>query len=281
MKKQKVSMKSKAKSEFAPDKTSSRVTTDIPKNIKEELSAEIDILPGEKQARLTSENKLVVLKEPEQPPLEDYDHVNLREYEEGEVEPGDLEWTRYAVKKGPQLPDSKIDLNVIPDTENGLMDILTDLQQAEVYNIQGEAKLEKNHVEQAILDFSHALEINPNYVDALVNRGKAYVLKNQYKDALRDLNHALDFERKRAEIYNMRGDIYLQNKMYDLAIEDFATAISLQPVCSEAYINRAIAYTEIGMKEEAKSDFIQAMKTDSDKTCTIDNLTDLEALFDD
>ena len=273
-------MKSKAESEIVPDKTSSEAEAVIPKNIKEELSAEIKILPGEKQALLTSENKLVDLNEPEENILEDYDHENLRGYEEGEAEPGDLEWTRYAVKKGPQPAESKIDMNVIPDTANGLKDILTDLQKAEMYNIQGEANLEKNCIEQAMRDFNHALEINPNYVDALVNRGKAYVFQNQHKNALKDFNHALDFERNRSEIYNMRGDIFLLNKMYDQAIEDFTTAISLQPMCSNSFLNRAIAYTEKGMKEEAKSDFIHAMKTDSDKTCTIDDFTDLEALFD-
>ena len=97
------------------------------------------------------------------------------------------------------LQSVKIDLDLIPASDAELHEKIADLQQAEVYNLQGEANLGKNLVKQAIRDFNHALEINPDYVDALVNRGSAYVLKNNYNDALADLNHALDLEKKQAE----------------------------------------------------------------------------------
>ena len=149
-----------------------------------------------------------------------------------------------------------------------------------MYNLQGEANLEKNHITQAIRDFNNALDINPDYVDALVNRGSAFVLQNEYNDALRDFNHALELGGRQAEIYNIRGEIYLLNRMYDEAIKDFTAAIILNPIYSDAYLNRAKAYNEKGMKEEAEADFSQAIRSDSDKFSSYADLTASESLFE-
>jgi tetratricopeptide (TPR) repeat protein len=252
----------------------------ISEKIEEDISAASKSLSEEKDGPLIPEGKIVPLKPPGESLLEEYDHENLREYEEGEAEAGDLEWTRYADKKGPILPENSIDLNVIPASDSGLQDTLADLQQAETYNLQGEYNLDKNLVKQAVRDFNHALEINPDYVDALVNRGGANVLQNKYNDALKDLNHALDLEKKHAEIYNLRGEIYLLSKMFDQATKDFTAAIILNPMYSDAYLNRARAYAEKGMKEEAELDYNQAIKAAPDKFSGFMDLDSSESLFD-
>jgi len=251
--------------------------------ISEKVEKDFSPAPGsqsEDQGPLTPDDRIVPLKPPGASILEDYDHENLREYEEGEAEAGDLEWTRYADSNGPLIPESKIDLNVIPASDSGLHDTLADLQQSETYNRQGEYNLGKNRVKQALRDFNHALEINPDFVDALVNRGTAYALQNRYNDALKNFNHALEIDSKQAEIYNLRGEIYLLNKMYDQATRDFTAAIILNPMYSDAFLNRARAYAEKGMEEEAESDYNQAIKTDPEKFSDFADLGDSESLFD-
>ena len=255
------------------------VETPVTEKTEEDFSAARKPLP-EDQGPLIPENKIVPLKPPGESILEDYDHENLQEYVEGEAEEDDLEWTRYADSNGPLIPESKIDLNVIPASDIGLHDTLTDLQQSETCNLQGEHHLVKNRIKQAICDFNHALEINPDYVDALVNRGSAYALQNRYNDALKDFNHALEIDRKQAGIYNLRGEIYLLNKMYGQATKDFTAAIILNPMYSDAFLNRARAYAERGMDEEADSDYNQAIKTASDKFSGFDNLETSESLFE-
>ena len=256
------------------------VETPVSEKIEEDISAASKPLSEEKAGLLIPEGKTVPLKPPGDSLLEDYDHENLKDYEEGEAESGDLEWTRYADSNGPLIPESKIDLNVIPASDSGLKDTLADLQQSETYNLQGENHLEKNRIKQAVRDFNHALEINPDYVDALVNRGSAYALQNRYNDALKDFNHALEIDRKQAGIYNLRGEIYLLNKMYGQATKDFTAAIILNPMYSDAFLNRARAYAERGMDEEADSDYNQAIKTASDKFSGFDNLETSESLFE-
>lgn len=225
-------------------------------------------------------DKLVDSNAAGEPLLEEIFNAKLKEFEVGEAETGDLEWTRYADKKDPIHLESKIDLNVLPASATGLQETLAGLQQAEMYNLQGEVNLGKNLINQAIRDFNHALEINPDYVDALVNRGSAYVLQSKYDDALKDFNHALDLEKRQAQIYNIRGEIYLLEKIYDLAIKDFSSAIILNPMCSDAYLNRARAYSEKGMLYEAKIDYNQAIKADPDTFTSFVDLEDSEELFD-
>jgi len=231
---------------------------------QEEVPVAREPLPGEEQGPLIPEDKLVAPKPAGESLLEEFDHEKLREFEEGEAEAGDTEWTRYADKKGPQLAESKIDMNELPAEATGLRETLTDLRQAEAYNLQGETNISKNLYNNAIKDFSRAIEINPNYVDALINRGSAYSKLGRFNDALMDFNHALKFEKKDPELYNRRGEIYLQNNMFDQAIKDFTHAVVLNPMFSDAYLNRGRAYSEKGMPEEAMEDFNQAIKADSD-----------------
>ena len=264
----------------AGNRSDSGVGASAPPKTEDAVPSEEESFTREEHGPLIPADRIVIPQGPGESLLEDFDHVNLREYEEGEAEPGDLEWTRYADKRDPKLPDSKIDLNVVPASIDGLHDTLADLQQAEMYNLQGEANLEKNLVRQAIRDFNHALEINPDFIDALVNRGSAYVLQNEYNDALRDFNHALGLGGRQAEIYNIRGEIYLLSRMYDEAIKDFTAAIILNPVYSDAYLNRAKAYNEKGMSEEAEADFSQAIRADSDKFSSYADLAASESLFE-
>ena len=266
------------------------ITADIPVRKSEEIKPSSETfeevaqsvpksLPEDEKAPTVPDDRPSNTRKPEESLLEDYLHDKLNEFEDGEADAGDLEWTRYADKKEPEIPKSKIDLDLIPVTDPGLHETLADLRQAEVYNLQGEANLGKNLVKQAIRDFNHALEINPDYVDALVNRGSAYVLQNSYNEALTDLNHALELENKQAEIYNLRGEIYLLNKLNDEAIRDFTAAIILNPTYSDAYLNRARAYSEKGMTDEAGSDYNQAVKAEPAKFSNFIDLDGTESLF--
>ncbi|MDX1775603.1 MAG: tetratricopeptide repeat protein, partial [Desulfobulbales bacterium] len=237
---------------------------EAPLEVEDKIPEARQPLPGEETGPLIPEDKLVSPKPSGESLLEEFDHEKLREFEEGEAGAGDKEWTRYADKTGPELADSKIDMNELPASATGLKETLSDLRQAEAYNLQGETNIGKNLYNQAIKDFSRALEINPNYVDGLINRGNAYAKLGRFNDALMDFNHALKFEKKDAELYNSRGEIYLQNNMFDEAIKDFTAALVLNPMYSDVYLNRGRAYSEKGMPDEAMADFNQAIKTDSD-----------------
>jgi Flp pilus assembly protein TadD len=154
----------------------------------------------------------------------------------------------------------------IPSAAAAPEETLISLLQVQAHNLQGETLISKNLFNQAIKDFSLALEINPHYVDALVNRGSAYAILGMLDDALMDFTHALKFERNDPEIYHKRGEIYLQNNMYDEAIKDFTSALVLNPVFGSAHLNRGRAYSQKGLPDEAMADYNQAVRTDFEHT---------------
>ena len=56
-----------------------------------------------------------------------------------------------------------------------------ELRDAEPYYNRGNVYDEKGQLDQAISDFTKALEINPSYVEAYTNRGFVYLKKSQKK----------------------------------------------------------------------------------------------------
>jgi tetratricopeptide (TPR) repeat protein len=74
---------------------------------------------------------------------------------------------------------------------------------------QGIALLELYRYDQAIADFTEALEINPKYVFAYKIRGLAYSEKGQYDKAISDYNKAIEISPRDAEAYNDRGHVYI------------------------------------------------------------------------
>lgn len=195
--------------------------------------------------------------------LEDYRHEAFQEFEEGEAEDGDTEWTHFADSQGaPVDEEGSINLDDFPASVSGLHETMADLRRAESLNLEGKTLFRKNRFVESVEKFSQAIEILPEYVDALVNRGAAYAELGRANDALQDFNRALRFERQNPEIYNRRGEIYLQNNVPDQAIRDFTAALILSPLDSTAYINRGRAYSEKGMNVEAQEDFDQALRND-------------------
>jgi tetratricopeptide (TPR) repeat protein len=74
------------------------------------------------------------------------------------------------------------------------------------YNL-GISQRKTNDLEGALTSYTKALEIDPSYYVANINRGNAYVLLKKYKTALADFNRALGFG-DIPPAYAGRGDAY-------------------------------------------------------------------------
>ena len=79
------------------------------------------------------------------------------------------------------------------------------LTKATEYLEIGNKLLKQKKYESAIINFSKAIELNPEEVEAYAYRGLAKYHLKKYKEAIEDYDIALVLKEGYAEVYNLRG----------------------------------------------------------------------------
>ncbi len=143
---------------------------------------------------------------------------------------------------------------------------------AEAYYNRGIVYNRKGQYDEAISDFSKALEINQRYALAYQNRGIAHDNKGEYDQAISDYTKALEINPKASVAYRQRGNAYFNKREYDSAISEFSKAIDINPKDAVAYTYRADAYEKQARYKEAILDYNKAIEIDSKYVLAYNNL---------
>ena len=109
--------------------------------------------------------------------------------------------------------------------------------------------------DRAIVEYTKAIELKPDYVEAYVNRADAYCQKGWYDLAIAECNKAIELGKTSAAAHYNRGNAYLKKGRLDLAIADYDIAIRLRPAHADAYINRGTAHYRKGQDDIALRDY--------------------------
>ncbi len=133
-------------------------------------------------------------------------------------------------------------------------------KKARPYNNRGVVYRSRENLNQALLDYSRAIEINPDYDQAYYNRGIVYRSQENLNQAILDYNRAIEINPNYADAYNNRGVAYRHQGNLNQAILDFSQAIEINPKYAEAYNNRGVAYRHLGNLNQAILDFSQAIE---------------------
>ena len=136
--------------------------------------------------------------------------------------------------------------------------IENNLATANDFITKGDINFKKNNLNQAILDYTQAIEIQPSGI-AYFKRAQIYHSKNNLQLALSDYDNAILYDNSIQDIFYYRGSIYLGLQKYEKAIHDFSTAINLQPNDYNNLFYRALTYEKIGRKNEAVNDYSKAI----------------------
>jgi tetratricopeptide (TPR) repeat protein len=126
---------------------------------------------------------------------------------------------------------------------------------AATYNNRGVGKAKKGYLDDAIADFTSALNQNPKFADAFKNRGLVYKSQRLPDKAIDDFNQAIQLDPKSPEFYNLRGAALLDKLEFNQAIADFNQAISLNQNYTNAYNNRGLAFAYTRQPSRALADF--------------------------
>ena len=92
------------------------------------------------------------------------------------------------------------------------------------------------------------------------DRAQAYARAGKSDSALADYSAALHLKPDFVQALNNRGSLYRSIGELDSAISDFSAVIALEPKRDGAYVNRGIANTEAGRYDHAIGDFEEAIR---------------------
>ncbi|MBD2598269.1 tetratricopeptide repeat protein [Nostoc spongiaeforme FACHB-130] len=117
--------------------------------------------------------------------------------------------------------------------------------------------------DQALQYFNRAIELYPQYVEAIAHRGITYRLMERYEEALQDFNRAIEIDSKHEWAIAHRGITYRLMERYEEALQDFNRAIEIDSKHEWAITHRGIIYRLMECYEEALQDFNRAIEIDS------------------
>ena len=145
------------------------------------------------------------------------------------------------------------------------------------------ARITADDADDALVNLSKAIDLNPNYVDAYFLRGLIYGSQYDFDKAIADFEKVVeldpshtDAKAMHADAYAARGADYALEKNYDKAIADFERAIELDPdeaefkaAAAATYFLRGATRYEEGDNESAFTDLDRAI-SDIEKIIELD-----------
>ncbi|TBR15868.1 tetratricopeptide repeat protein, partial [bacterium] len=93
-----------------------------------------------------------------------------------------------------------------------------------------------NYLDEAISEFTRAIENSPNYAGAYYNRAVAYIHKGNYDQAISDCTKAIELKPNYAEAYYFRGVAYGGKGNSVQEASDYARAAELKPELNPKYV---------------------------------------------
>jgi tetratricopeptide (TPR) repeat protein len=138
---------------------------------------------------------------------------------------------------------------------------MTEQLDADSYNKRGVVEYRLGHYEDAIADFTKAIELKPNFAEAYHNRGNTKHILEDYEGAIADFTKAIEYKEDFAKAYFNRGlvekNLGVERNQY--AITDFNKSesyliiqdIELKHDFAEVYFNRGWSKRNlVGSKQE-------------------------------
>lgn len=133
---------------------------------------------------------------------------------------------------------------------------LLSAQSATAHFNKGNGYYHQGQYEKAVEEYSRAIGINPNDVDALNNRGITYNIMGLYDHAVKDFTKVLKLAPEELFAYQSRAITYSAMEKYRDAYKDYEAVLKLNP--SFSYSHFALLYTSFYLtKKEFKLQYLQ------------------------
>ncbi len=119
---------------------------------------------------------------------------------------------------------------------------------------------------EAIVFFTKAIDLKPNYSEAYYERAWVYYERGEstiqergdFQQAIKDFSKVIELKPDYYEAYCDRADVYVRLDDFKRAEEDYNKAIHLNPERGQAYYGRGKLYDESNQPEQAAADMKKA-----------------------
>jgi len=115
----------------------------------------------------------------------------------------------------------------------------------EAYLNRGEALAAAKRFHEAILDLDRFIASNPGFAPAYQSRASAWSGLGENERAIADLDRAIALEPDSAELRDGRAFVLVRMQRYDAALTDFETAIRLDPKLALTFVLRGGLYERL------------------------------------
>jgi len=138
-------------------------------------------------------------------------------------------------------------------------------QSAKQFLKAGDDFMEVKNYQDAILQYTKAIELDPDNYKGYVQRAEAYEKIKDYKLAAADYDRAVVFRDKDAELLFNAGNAYFLDKDYMKAIDRLSKAHEARSNYLDAYQVRSQAYLALGKYSDALEDCKKALRLKEDE----------------
>jgi tetratricopeptide (TPR) repeat protein len=181
------------------------------------------------------------------------DRQKTKELEETRNKVNELLKEVESLKKGPAL--AKKDQTSIARYDEAIKE----LSATDCY-LRGVSLIRERNYEDAIAANTRAIQLNPRYEYAYINRSYAYSSLGRFQQGLEDANKAIELNPKLALAFLNRSLANSNLGNLEQILEDSDRAIELDPQLEEAYVNRSHANYKIGNHRQAFEDASRAIE---------------------
>jgi tetratricopeptide (TPR) repeat protein len=141
-------------------------------------------------------------------------------------------------------------------------DFATGKNSAVYWAKKGKDLLNQRYYDDALKCFDNALQISPQYANALLGKGLIFEAKNQHDEAIKYYDEALKIDPQLADAWYKKGIISYSQQKYKEAINYYDKAININPKFAEAWRDKSDALSHLGDEDGASKSYDKAIDLD-------------------
>jgi tetratricopeptide (TPR) repeat protein len=142
---------------------------------------------------------------------------------------------------------------------------------AYLYVLRGSAYSKTGKLDLAVNDYNTSITLDPEIAETYINRGFTYAGESQYESAIRDYKKAIELDPNLDLAYLKSGVVYEAQEQYEHAVKSYTSAIEINPMNAEAYSRRANLHHILGKYDLAIKDYNEAIEFNPDAAVLYSN----------